>query len=190
MAKAIDALEVKVDVEKVSTAISGAISDLDLTNTYEPKGAETRAKAYADGLAGNYEVAGAAAKALKDAQDYADGLDQAMDLRVDAVEAKLKDVEANADVNIIETVKVNGVALTPDADKAVNVTVPTGALASKDKVAESDLESALATKLNGKVDSIAAGDGLKVSREGNAVTIDLDSDFVEFIFDCGTSAVR
>lgn len=190
MAKAIDALEVKVDVEKVSTAISGAISDLDLANTYEPKGAEARAKAYADGLAGNYEVAGAAAKALKDAKDYADGLDQAMDSRVDALELKLKDVEANADVNVIETVKVNGVTLTPDANKAVDVTVPTGALASKNKVAESDLENALATKLNGKVDSVAVGDGLKVSREGNAVTIDLDSDFVEFIFDCGTSAVR
>lgn len=38
---------------------------------------------------------------------------------------KLKDVEANADVNIIETVKVNGKALTPDENKAVDITVPT-----------------------------------------------------------------
>lgn len=30
-------------------------------------------------------------------------------------------VEANAQVNIVETVKVNGSALTPDASKAVNV---------------------------------------------------------------------
>ena len=36
---------------------------------------------------------------------------------------KLEKVGAQA--NVIETVKVNGVALTPDADKAVNVTVPT-----------------------------------------------------------------
>lgn len=31
---------------------------------------------------------------------------------------------SNGDVNIIETVKVNGTALTPDANKAVNITVP------------------------------------------------------------------
>lgn len=30
-------------------------------------------------------------------------------------------VEANAQVNIVETVKVNGSALTPDSNKAVNV---------------------------------------------------------------------
>ena len=33
--------------------------------------------------------------------------------------------ESSGDVNVIETVKVNGTALTPDANKAVNVTVPT-----------------------------------------------------------------
>jgi len=38
---------------------------------------------------------------------------------------KLDGVEAGADVNVIESVKVNGTALTPDANKAVNVTVPT-----------------------------------------------------------------
>ena len=41
------------------------------------------------------------------------------------INEKLKDVEANADVNIIETVKVNGAALTPDENKAVDITVPT-----------------------------------------------------------------
>ena len=34
-------------------------------------------------------------------------------------------VEEGAQVNVIETVKVNGTALTPDANKAVDVTVPT-----------------------------------------------------------------
>ncbi len=38
---------------------------------------------------------------------------------------KLDGIEAGADVNVIESVKVNGTALTPDANKAVNVTVPT-----------------------------------------------------------------
>lgn len=57
-----------------------------------------------------------------------------------------------AQANVIETVKVNGVALSV-VDKAVDVTVPTGALASKDKVAEADLADALATKINAKADA-------------------------------------
>ncbi len=40
------------------------------------------------------------------------------------VEEKLEDIEEGAEVNIIETVKVNGTAL-PVVDKAVDVTVPT-----------------------------------------------------------------
>lgn len=73
-------------------------------------------------------------------------------LMTDAEGTKLGGIEAGAEVNVIETVKVNGVALVPDGSKAVDVTVPTGALASKDKVAEADLEETLATKINGKAD--------------------------------------
>ena len=42
-----------------------------------------------------------------------------------AEKTKLSGIEANADVNIIETVKVNSTALTPDSNKAVNISVPT-----------------------------------------------------------------
>lgn len=64
----------------------------------------------------------------------------------------LEDVGSQA--NVIETVKVNGVALSV-VDKAVDVTVPTGALASKDKVAEDDLATTLSTKINGKAEQTA-----------------------------------
>lgn len=47
-------------------------------------------------------------------------------LMTSADKAKLDGIEDEADVNIIETVKVNGTALTPDANKAVDVTVTTG----------------------------------------------------------------
>ena len=47
-------------------------------------------------------------------------------LMTSADKAKLDGIEASADVNIIETVKVNGTALTPDANKAVDVTVTAG----------------------------------------------------------------
>lgn len=60
---------------------------------------------------------------------------------------KLTGIEAGAQVNVIESVSVNGVALEVTA-KGVNVVVPTGALASKNKVAEADLEDELKEKVN------------------------------------------
>ena len=47
------------------------------------------------------------------------------DTRVKTIEDKVTDIESGAEVNVIEIVKVNGNALTPDADRAVNVVVPT-----------------------------------------------------------------
>lgn len=38
--------------------------------------------------------------------------------------SKLAGIEAGSEANVIESVKVNGTALTPDANKAVDVTVP------------------------------------------------------------------
>ena len=40
-------------------------------------------------------------------------------------DARIDSIESASEVNVIETVKVNGNALTPDANKAVDVTVPT-----------------------------------------------------------------
>ena len=48
--------------------------------------AEENAKDYADSLADSYDAAGTAAQALADAKTYADGLNTAMDARVDALE--------------------------------------------------------------------------------------------------------
>lgn len=95
--------------------------------TYEPIGAESRANAYADGLAKNYDEAGAAAAAETAAKSYADGL-------------------------------------------AVNY-----ATAAQGATADS------------AVQSVAAGEGLKATREGNAVTVGFDPDVV-FVFDCGNAS--
>ena len=73
-------------------------------------------------------------------------------LMTDEEGTKLEGIAVGAQVNVIETVKVNGTPLVPDGSKAVDVAVPTGALASKDKVTEADLEETLATKINGKAD--------------------------------------
>lgn len=70
---------------------------------------------------------------------------------------KLSAIEASADVNVIETVKVNGSALTPDANKAVDVTVPT---ATSDLTNDGDGTSPFATEAyvttnGGKIDTIS-----------------------------------
>ena len=64
---------------------------------------------------------------------------------------------ADAQANVIESVKVNGTAL-EIKDKAVDIMVPTGALADKDEVAKTDLAEALVAEIDGKVKSVAAGD--------------------------------
>ena len=76
---------------------------------------------------------------------------------------KLGGIAAGAQVNVIESIKVNGRAQAVDS-KSVNITVPTGALASKSKVAEADLETALASKINGKVNTSDLAD---IATSGN-----------------------
>lgn len=113
--------------------------------------------------------AGSVTKTVNDAVEAAQATLQGnIDKKVDAVEGKglstndyttdeknkLEGIASGAQVNVIETVKVNGVALTP-AGKAVDVTVPTGALADKDKVAKADLADALKTEIEGKLNSSA-----------------------------------
>jgi hypothetical protein len=44
---------------------------------------------------------------------------------LDSAVSKLSGIEAGAQENVIESIKVNNTALTPDANKAVNITVPT-----------------------------------------------------------------
>lgn len=166
-------------------------------------------------LNGSNTTAGSVAKAVKDAQD---ALQANIDTKVDKVSGKglstndytteeknkLSGIAAGAQVNVIETVKVNGVALTPSS-KAVNVSVPTGALASKDVVAEGDLAVALATKINGKLDASAVtGDLLTHNASEFAVSghnhdtvyskLDHNHKIEELnqtdyiIFDCGTAS--
>ena len=52
-----------MDSTETGNAIDAKITALKLADTYEPKGAEARAKSYADGLAGNYATAAQGAKA-------------------------------------------------------------------------------------------------------------------------------
>lgn len=62
----------------------------------------------------------------------------------DELKAKLEAIEEAAQVNVIESVKVNGVALEVGEDKSVSIVVPTGALADLDKVSTAELDDTLA----------------------------------------------
>lgn len=123
-------------------------------------------------LNGKDNEAGSVAKTVKDAVEAAQATLQGnIDKKVDKVEGKglstndyttdektkLEGIADGAQVNVIETVKVNGVALAP-ADKAVDVTVPTGALADKNEVAKADLAADLKTEIEGKINSADCGD--------------------------------
>jgi len=161
-------------------------------------------------LNGKDTDAGSVAKTVKDAVDAAQATLQGnIDKKVDKVEGKglsTNDYTTDEKTKLegIETVKVNGVALTP-ADKAVDVTVPTGALASKDKVAETDLVGTLATKINGKLDASEVTGDLLTHNASEFATADHNHDTVYskldhnhkiedleqsayIIFDCGTAS--
>lgn len=170
-------------------------------------------------LNGKDTDAGSVAKTVKDAVDAAQATLQGnIDKKVDKVEGKglstndyttdektkLEGIATGAQVNVIETVKVNGVALIPTA-KAVDVTVPTGALASKDKVSETDLVDALATKINGKLDASEVTGDLLTHNASEFAAADHNHDdtyskldhnhniddleqSAYIIFDCGTAS--
>lgn len=116
---------------------------------------------------------------------------------------KLEGIADGAQVNVIETVKVNGTALTPTA-KAVDITVPTGALSAKNEVAKADLAADLKTEIEGKVNSADCGDIIShnvsefaaADHNHDTVYSKLDhnhkiesleqTDYI--IFDCGTAS--
>lgn len=164
--------------------------------------------------------AGSVSKTVNDAVDAAQATLQGnIDKKVDKVagkglstndytkdeKTKLKGIATGAQVNVIETVKVNGVALTP-SDKAVDITVPTGALADKSEVAEADLAATLKTKINGKVDSANCGDIIShdaaefataghnhdtvYSKLGHNHKIEDLEQETYIIFDCGSASVN
>ena len=163
--------------------------------------------------------AGSVTKTVNDAIETAQSTLQAnIDNKVDKVtgkglstndyttdeKTKLEGIADGAQVNVIEAVKVNGVAL-DISGKAVDVTVPTGALANKDKVAETDLVDALANKINGKLDASEVTGDLLTHNASEFAAADHNHDDVYskldhnhkiedleqtdyIVFDCGTAS--
>ena len=98
---------------------------------------------------------------------------------------KLTGIAAGAQVNVIESIKVNG-RVQSITSKGVDIAVPTGALASKNKVAEADLETALASKINGKAN---ASDLADIATSGNVNDL-IQSSGDLLILNCGSATVN
>jgi hypothetical protein len=71
--------------------------------------------------------------------------------------AKLDGISSGADVSQIQTVKVNGTALTPDSSKAVNVTVPTLANNATTTAGGMALDARMGKTLSDQISSVKAG---------------------------------
>ena len=183
----------------ITTQIENAITALDLPNTYEVKGeaakAEAAAKAYADGLAGNYDAAGTAA-----------GLNSAMDARVAVLEAidhdaLAADAAASAVATILDdapeafdTLKevAEWIASSESAADAANLVTRVSALEAIDHDAYVAADAALETSLKGYVDGKVDG---KFDAKDSAATAEAnakaytDDEIAKLSFDeAGTAA--
>ena len=135
-----NALSVVISAKNKSVSITDGESYYDVLTTEDMDTLQTQFDNKVDKVTGKSLSTNDLTNALKQNYDVAYTHSQAAHAPV------------GAQANVIESVKVNGTALTV-TNKSVNVTVPTGALASKSKVSESDLDSTLATKLNGMTDA-------------------------------------
>ena len=198
----------QADVDELTTDVAentAAIATLNGT------GAGSVSKQVADAVAQIVSDAPAAYDTLKEISDWItshassaaemnsdiQALETAMDTKVDKVsgkqlstedyttaeKSKLSGIAAGAQVNVIETIQVNGAAQMPSG-KTVNISVPTGDLASKDEVAESDLAAALASKINAKADDSALA---AIAKTGNINDLVQTSGDV-LVLNCGTSS--
>lgn len=136
--------DAKADAEAKYAAKATTLAGYGITDAYTK--AETD-KAIADKVA---DVTGgesaAAVKLLLEAEvTRSTDKDNAHDLAIETINDKLDGVEAGAQVNKIEVVKVNGTALTI-TDKAVDVIVPTDYLTSADRTSLTGLISTAQAK--------------------------------------------
>lgn len=143
IAEMVSAINLRAKKDDVTAEISAAIDALigGAPNTYDTL------VEIADYIASNESVVTALNAAIGSKVDKVAGKGLSAEDFTAALKTKLDGIAAGAQVNAIESVKVNGTAL-PITSKGVDITVPTGALAGKSVVAETDLDAALKAKVN------------------------------------------
>ncbi|HWS42610.1 MAG TPA: hypothetical protein VN421_05930 [Pseudoflavonifractor sp.] len=143
IAEMVSGINLRAKSTDVTAEISAAIDALigGAPNTYDTL------KEIADYIADNEGVMPALNAAIGSKVDKVAGKGLSAEDFTSTLKTKLDGIAAGAQVNVIESIKVNGTAL-PITSKGVNITVPTGALAGKSVVAETDLDAALKAKVN------------------------------------------
>ena len=172
-----------------SEAIVAAASDA----TSKANAAQSGAEAYADGLAGNYDAAGAAASALSDAKVYADQaeLDAESEAgRLDAI--VLSSAKSYADVAEADAVstaagdatsKANAAQSAAETNAATDATSKANAALVDGKSYTDGRETSILSTLRGEISGLAGTDKLEQAATFGTVTtfsvateIDLDND--------------
>lgn len=139
----------KANSTEVTTSIKTAIDNL-------------RSELMGEGVPEAYDTFKELADYIERHQTVADALVAAVGNKVDKIEGKglstndfttedknkLEGIAVGAQVNVIESISVNGVVQTI-LKKNINIVVPTGELANKSEVSESDLDIDLKNKLSG-----------------------------------------
>ena len=148
-------------LSEMITAINEKAKSTDVTNSIKTAIDNLRSELMGEGVPEAYDTFKELADYIESHQTAADALTAAVGNKVDKVSGKglstndyttaeknkLNGIAAGSQANVIESISVNGTKQTPSG-KNVNIVVPTGALASKSKVAESDLDTALKEKVN------------------------------------------
>ena len=117
--------------------------------------------------------------------DKVEGMGLSQNSYTTAEKTKLAGVAEGAQVNVIESVKVNGTTLKVEG-KAVNVVVPTGALAGKNEVSKTELAEALKTEIEGKANS---ADLAAIATTGNCNDL-IQTEGDVLVFNCGSATVN
>ena len=114
----------------------------------------------------------------------------ALDSDVDELAAEVQElITEGGEPNVIETVKVNGTSLTPDENKAVDVTVPTS---TSDLTNDGDGESNFATEdyvdqNGGKIDTISVnGTQQTITNKNVNITVPTDAEIKQSFVDIAT----
>ena len=155
-----------LDAAKVSTGVFEAhTGNTDVHIQDGERAAWTSAKTIADKLDGDVNTEGSVKKQLAalrndleasidDKVAKEDGKGLSTNDYTTAEKEKLGGIAEGAQVNVIEQVKVNGVALDVGSGKEVDITVPTGTLAGKNEVAKTDLAEALQLEIDDKLTKV------------------------------------
>ena len=118
------------------------LAEYGITDAYTKTETEERIQEVLDGLSDTSETAASVAQALETYKT-------ANDARVDTIEGKLGGIAEGAQVNVLETIKINGVAQAI-TDKAVNIPVATDTLLGV--VMGSDAENKIAIAEDGTME--------------------------------------